>query len=125
MAIVLCEGPIDNSIFVHQFEYKMDGDITGTLSLLDSPRHDRLVAFESSRTGRKTPWHGSWSGFEGEPIKINFDFLGRPEKAAFKWAHVQYRQTWDEHQGDDHMNRRIQMKRQATLTFKQSVDVAP
>ena len=123
MAIVLC----DNSIFVHQFDYKMDGSTTGTLFLLASPRRDRLIAFETTRVCLMTPWHGSWSGYEParkamsqhpEQLRLNFDFRGRPDKAAFKWAHVAYRPAWGEYQGDDYMNRRIQMKRTMTWRFE-------
>ena len=106
MALVQC----GRQIIVHEFDYRMDGITTGTLFLLDSTRHDRLIAFESAHTCLKTPWHGSWEGGP-EQLELNFDFPGRPEKAAFKWAQVTYRPEWCEHQGDDYMNRRIQMKK--------------
>ena len=94
---------------IHEFSYKMDGHTTGVLYIMDSTEHGNLCAFRSESTGLESPWHGSWSGIPAEHLLMQFDYAGRPHKAAFKWAHVQYRQVWSEFQGDDHMNRRIQM----------------
>ena len=83
MAVVLSE-----EMTVHEFNYKMDGVTMGTLFLPDSSRHDRPIAFESTQApGHTTPWHGSWHGHVSEQPTCYFDYLGRPHKAAFKWAH--------------------------------------
>ena len=104
---------------VYEFNYQMDGRTTGKLYLMESSEHGNLCALRSAETGLETPWHGTWSGNPSERSRMlmHFDYKGRPHQASFNWAQVQYRQQWGEFQGDDYMNRRIQMTNLATWTL--------
>ena len=103
---------------VHEFSYKMNGITMGELYLLDSSRHNRQVAFLSTQTvAATTPWHGSWHGQFTEHLTCYFDYLGRPDKAAFKWAHFEYDPVWDVYSGHDYRGRSVMMKRKSGPSF--------
>ena len=104
-------------VTVHEFKYKMDGNTTGELYIMESTEHGKLCSFRSAATGLESPWHGSWSGSPEGRMLMKFDYNGRPHKAAFKWAQVEYRQVWGEFQSEDYMDRRIQMAKIGTWTL--------
>ena len=101
-------------IIVREYRYTMDEAHTGTLFLLDSPRHPQLAQWLSQKTGLKTPWHGSWRSPAGDPavdLEIFFDYKGTFQHAWCKWTRVS---TWT---GGDFMTGQDYKLRQITMTL--------
>ena len=89
--MVVAPRPVaPRQVTVREYSYDMNGIHTGTLFLLDSPYHPRLVSWLSHRTQLKTAWHGSWTTLSDpeEHLVINFDFEGRERYTGFKWTRV-------------------------------------
>ena len=78
-------------VMVREYLYTMDGTHTGTLFLIDSPRHPPVASWLSTRTGLRTPWHGSWRSPNTDPaqdLEIYFDYKGNGVDARRKPTNV-------------------------------------
>ena len=80
--------PIDRQLLVREYEYRMNGERTGTLFVLDGPKpYPRKLSWQSAYTGFRTPWKGGWFSLTGDierSLSLNFDYGRRRQKTLFK-----------------------------------------
>ena len=80
--------PIDRQLLVREYEYRMNGERTGTLFVLDCPKpYPRKLSWQSAYTGFRTPWKGGWFSLTGDierSLSLNFDYGRRRQKTLFK-----------------------------------------
>ena len=120
----------DRQILVHEYCYRMNGEISGTLYLLDAPNQDKMISWKSARTGLRTLWHGGWTRTwsvdyyehglwtrrEESGFMLTFDCRGR--QTNNKWAHVtRVSPSSSRYTGLDYRQRHIMMTHERTWAF--------
>ena len=130
MAFVLA----DRQILVHEYCYRMNGAISGTLYLLDAPNQNKMISWKSACTGLRTLWHGGWCRLwpadyyahgllihrEEEGFMLTFDHIGRPTND--KWARVHRDSpSSSRYTGQDYRRRHIMMTHERTWAFDVTV----